>query len=348
MTDARPQPSPVLSQLLSDPRWFLAELDGEANAFRFVHTDHETLAAQAFLDRRWSRDGLPSADVPIDELLARAPMRMPPTRVNFLWHSGFCCSTLIARLLDLPGRNLSLSEPQVLTTLADARRAGALPDRDTSLRACQVVFHLLGRPLEPGAAVTIKPTPSSCCFLGEAAQLTSGRMLFLYSDCRSFVISVVKLGEEGRQYVQRMLQALTIDGEAAAPARDLSELQSAAVLWHLQMAPFRRQAALLGARAASLDCDAFLADPHRMLAGIDDFLGLKLGSDRVAAVLEGPLFRRNAKDASQSFSPDRRREEHAAAARQLGAALDDAIAYADRLYGNAPMPNPLAPLERRP
>ncbi|MGH6872150.1 MAG: hypothetical protein ACREHE_11645 [Rhizomicrobium sp.] len=328
-----------LAQVLADPRWFLAGLDGRA--FNFAFTDHATLAAQPFLDRRWDRGTLAGFDVAVDELLARAPAAIPPTPVNILWHTGFCCSTLIARLLDRPGRNLSLSEPQALTALADARRAGALPDWNTTMRACQVVFHLLGRPLEDGAGVTIKPTPSSSCFLGEAAQLTAGRMLFLHSDCASFVLSVHKLGEEGSGYVARALQALTLDGLRPPRTERVAGLEAAAMAWHMQMAAYRSCATMLGARAASLDCEVFLAQPRETLAGLDGFLALNLGHAHIDTVLDGPLFRRNVKDASRPFDAQRRRDEHDAARRELGPALDDAVARARAHFPDVTLPNPL-------
>ncbi|HTQ13556.1 MAG TPA: hypothetical protein VMH86_06745 [Rhizomicrobium sp.] len=329
-----------LSEILSDPCWFPAGL--ERNIFDFVFTDHETLASQPFLDRRWNKTGLAHIGVPADELLARAPAQLPPTPLNFIWHTGFCCSTLLARLLDKPGRNLSLSEPQALTALADARRAGALPNWNTVMRACQVTLHLIGRPLEEGAAVTVKPTPSTSCFLREAAELTGGRMLFLHSDCESFVASVHKLGEEGRAYVARMVSALTFDRLRPPQAIQFKGVDAAALVWHMQMAAYRVCADVIGARAASLDCDAFLDRPGESLSRIDAFLGLKLGGDHIAGVLEGPLFRRNVKDPSRAFDAVRRREEHAAARKELGAALEDAVAKSRALFPDLTLPNPLA------
>lgn len=335
MNAAVPQRVPV-PQLLADPRWFLAGLDGPGGVFNFLYADHATLAREAFLDRRWAIDRLLRCDVAIGELLSSAPLSLPRTKVNFLWHTGFCCSTLIARLLDMPGRNLSLSEPMVFTTLADISRAGAFPDRGTLMRFCQVILHLLGRPHEPGASVTIKPAPVSSCLLGEAAALTSGKMLLLHSDCRSFVVSAMSKGEDGKGYVRRMLEALTIDGLRPDGRDDLSDLEAAALVWRMQVASFGRHK--LG---ASLDCDAFLAAPHEAMAKIDAFYGLGLGAARIAKVLDGPLFRHNAKDASQSFDAARRREEHDTMSRELGPALDDAVAWSAQFFPDAAFPNPL-------
>lgn len=335
MNVAAQQRVPV-PQLLADPRWFLAGLDGEGGVFNFLYADHATLAREAFLDRRWNIDRLARCDIAIGELLQAAPLVLPRTRVNFLWHTGFCCSTLISRLLDMPGRNLSLSEPMVFTTLADIARAGAFPDRGTRMRFAQVILHLLGRPHEPGAVVTIKPAPVSSCLLAETAELTSGKMLLLHSDCRSFVVSAMGKGEDGKGYVRRMLQALTIDGLRPDGRDDLSDLEAAALVWRMQAASFAKHP--LG---ASLDCDAFLAAPQEALSKIDAFYNLGLGAARIAKVLDGPLFKHNAKDASQSFDAARRRDEHDAMSRELGSALDDAVAWSAQFFPDTPFPNPL-------
>lgn len=172
-------------------------------------------------------------------------------------------------------------------------------------------------------------------------------MLFLYSDCHSFVISMVRLGDEGRDYVARMLQALTIDGLRPPDSLHLSDLESAALLWHMQIAAFRKHVSALGLRAASLDCEAFLASPHQVLAHLDNFFGLGLGRDHIAQVLDSSLFRRNAKDEGELFDSHRRRQQHETTRRALGPALSDAVARARMLVSGPPLPNPLIPVEMR-
>ncbi|HTO40148.1 MAG TPA: hypothetical protein VL026_04170, partial [Rhizomicrobium sp.] len=111
-------------------------MDFSRNTFGFVQTNRETLSRQPFLDSRWDRSPLPRVDIPISTVIAATEHR-PRPQVNFIWHTAFCCSTLLSRCLDIPGANLALKEPQILILLAEAKRAGqrGLPNAvfDTAL-----------------------------------------------------------------------------------------------------------------------------------------------------------------------------------------------------------------------
>jgi len=51
------------------------------------------------------------------------PEDAPGPKLDFIWHTSLCCSTLIAEAFDLPRRHLSLREPLVLVPAADTKRA---------------------------------------------------------------------------------------------------------------------------------------------------------------------------------------------------------------------------------
>src|SRR5262249_55573851 len=155
-------------------------------------------------------------------------------------------------------------------------------------------------------------------------RLTTGKMLFLFSDCRSFVISIARLGNDGWRYARGMfatqLRSGHLGAEWSGPCLwDLSDMQVAAFVWHLQMSEFLRDWHLLGNdRARSLDCDAFLSAPEETLAALDEFFGLGLGPQHIAATVASPLFQRKAKGGHGSFDAGRRRAEYDAVAESLG------------------------------
>ena len=332
-----------LSEMLGDARWFPEGFDARSGEFRFVHTDRESLGAQVFLDGRWNRADARRTSLAAQSALGWLPSERP--RLHFIWHTGFCCSTLLAKAIDRPGKNLSLCEPQILAEVASALHSGALaPQWQQSLPA--LTFHLLARSFAPGEQVTVKPAPAANRLLGNAAPYTSGFHLVLYSDCRSFLISIAKLGEDGRKYVRRMYLLLAADGRAPVPPAELvslTDLELAAVLWHLQIAELRRQ--WPGARAASLNCDDFLARPAQMLGKLDQFFALGIGEACLAEIAAGPLFRRNAKTGEASFDTQRRRAEQVGIERSLGADLDRIVAQSYTLFRSTPpgppLPNPL-------
>jgi len=282
---------------------------------------------------------------------------LPKPHINFIWHSGFCCSTLIARLLDVPGRSLSLKEPGVLLLLADAKRQNAIgPGRAFPQQFPDLLFYLLGRPFDIEERTTIKPTNSCNYILRDAVSLTEGKHLFLYSDCRSFLISIAKKNEYGRQYARKLYAGIVGDGNVQArwPVADvfeMTDLQIAAILWHMQIAEFHRSWPMLAPeQAKSLDCDAFLADPLETLVKIDEFLELGIGRDCLAGRIASSAFVQHSKDNKTPYSRDDRRADHARTAKEISSVLDEIVPRSYDLCKStprgAPLRNPLVSLEK--
>jgi hypothetical protein len=350
--------APRASDVLADPAWFLQDYDTVTRKLRFVRTTREALANQPFLaEGLWNYAPLPQTLIAESAIADALPESTPLPRANFIWHTAFCCSTLIARALDREGSNLSLKEPGVLLTLADAKRQRAMgPGKPLSYRFPEIVLRLLARPFADGEQVTFKPTNSGNYALRDAAALTLGKHLFLFSDCRSFVISIAKKGEYGRRYVRDLYTRILGDGneQGAWPVQQVfaySDLQLAAIVWHMQIAEFHRSWPMLkDGRAASLDCDAFLADPVEALSKIDAFLGLGLGREHLASVVASPIFAQHSKDTTSAYGIASRRADHGAAAAGIERDLDDIVSWSydlcRRTPVGAPLPQPLIQLEK--
>jgi hypothetical protein len=331
--------------LITDPAWFPEGFDARRKEILFVETDRRQLAEQAFLDGRWHRNDARRLRRAAETMFSHVPPEKSPLRL--IWHTGFCCSTLLAKALDRPGVNLSLCEPQILVDIAEGHRTQAVPEQETA-NAAKLAFFFLSRPFVAGERVAVKPSPAANVLLRHAANWTSGPVLFLFSDCRTFLISICKMGEEGRKYVRRVFLALLADGHF--PVRwpvpkllSMSDLELAALVWHMQIAEFQQAlAAYPPAGTASLDCDALLAEPEQCLSRLDRFFSLGLGTELVEAIVAGPLFRRNAKTGEPSFDPDRRRREHDHIARELGHDLTHIIAQSYDICRTSPRTSPLS------
>jgi hypothetical protein len=343
--------APSEADALADPHWFSEGFDSQRGEFLLVAADRPLLAAQTFLDGRWERSGSPRLRA--GSAIDRPSATSNPARI--IWHTGFCCSTLLARMLDRPSRNLSLCEPQVLVDIAAARRTGAV-SRDAASSAAQHALVLLSRPFSPGEHVTIKPSPAANALLQLITVPAGQRMLFLYSDCRSFLISIYKMGEEGRKYIRRLFLALLADGHIQArwPTVKLlmmSDLELAAVLWHMQIAEFLRVwPALEPGSAASLDCDAFLGSPEDASVRLNKLFSLGIGAEYLRDVIAGPLFHRNSKTGEAEFDVTRRAVEHQRIEQEIGGDLDRIVAQSYQLCRDTPrtvpLPNPLLPIEK--
>jgi hypothetical protein len=332
---------------IDDFRWFAEKLDPLRNSVSFVFTDRQTLANQPFLDYRWKTERLPRREMSLDAAVAALQRSSPSPHLNFIWHTSFCCSTLIARALDHPAHNLSLCEPQILVRIADIKRSGLFMADGLSTRLPETVFRLLARTPEPGTHVIVKPSNFANVLIADAARATRGRALFLYSDLESFLISVAKSGIPLHKYARRLFSNIAGDSGQPLPWKpheifQMSDLEIAALAWHMQIGEFRRSWPLFEpGRIASLDCDAFLAEPAAVIVRLDAFFGLGLGAAHVKRVIEGPLLRSHAKVPGVPYDARRRAGEKTMMRKRLGADLQRVIDWSYRACSGTPQGVPL-------
>lgn len=317
--------------------WFPEAIDLRARTVRLCHAERDQLAAAPFLDERWDSSGLETRVVDLRELAPQPPAAAP----RFIWHSAFCCSTLLARCLDAPGINLSLREPSVLEEVANIRRTQGAAAAEAWLRS---LVPALARPAAGERCITIKPTNTVNNLIGTVARLyPEARHLCLTSDARSFLISIARKGEAGRAFARRLFTIFAMDGHAVArtDSRQLmkmSDLQIAALVWHMQVACMLDGMRRSGAedRFASLDGDLFVRDPVTALTRVDDFFELGLGAAHIADTAGGPLFHRDAKDATRAFDPDLRADEAKRMAASLGPELEAIVEWSYGLFPDSP------------
>src|SRR5579863_9677211 len=129
---------PTPEELATAPDYLLQELDLARRECGFLHLDPGAYRASAFLDHRIKSGRREASRAPLDAMTrlraAVPPSAQPP--IHYIFHTAFCCSTLISRSLDLEGVCTGLREPPVLMQLANAKRTGApgWPDAlDTAL-----------------------------------------------------------------------------------------------------------------------------------------------------------------------------------------------------------------------
>jgi hypothetical protein len=319
------------------PGWFLHDLDPDSGRASFVRTDRASLSAEPFLDHRWREPHQIDAALPLAELEVAGSR---PPRLNFIWHTSFCASTLLSACLDSPGRCLALKEPRVLVQLADMKRRGLL--HHTPGLAANV-FGLLARRFDQDEQILVKPSNGANSLIADAANLTTGPMLLLYSSCESFLLSMAKQGGSGFTFVRSLFGSLASEhpiGSWPVPTLlSLTDLQLAALVWRMQMDILEAASARLGHRARSLDCRLLLDDPGHMLTKIDAFLGLNLGPERLDAVVNGPLLNRDAKQPDRTYDSRSRAEAEDKVRAQLGTDLPAVLRWIEAV---SPVPPKLA------
>lgn len=255
--------------------------------------------------------------------IAEASRRRFAGRIHFIFHTAFCCSTLLARALDAPGYSMGLKEPAVLFDLAHAwlqRRSGARPET-----ALTVSLNLLSRPQEGEEVQIAKPSNGANHLAPLFLECAPGsRAIVMHSDLVSYLHGLVRRGEDGRAFGRRLLLDWAMAGaHALTPAYlvSITDLQASALAWFLQARQLSALRANHPERVATLSSRAFLERKRETLERVSTFFGLGAGPDVWRAKAEGPVFREHAKNLGQPFdesgtpAPDKAalREVHSAA-----------------------------------
>jgi hypothetical protein len=129
--------------------------------------------------------------------------------------------------------------------------------------------------------------------------------------------------------------------ESVDPAA-LTTPEAAACLWLAQMRRFQSALATHDG-LASLDCDAFFADPATVLPAVARWLELDLLGEQLAGIVSSELFRRHGKDPSRPYGQADRERELTQLARGMAQPLEQARQW---LLGVAGEPAAGMPLDR--
>lgn len=319
---------------------FLHRLDGVEGRAEIVRTDRGRLRASSFLDGReqfWRGKQL----VPLELGDRRAH---PATR--FVFHVGFCGSTLLARLLDRPGKVLALREPQCLADIAGQRAALAAGQGVAPIgRLIDLALESLGAAGEPELAVVVKPTnwvnsllPQLC----DPGRIASA--VFVSMDRRAYVGAVFRGGRDRIAFCSRLAaqmapifpngEALLSDAIGAAHDPLDSAARLTVLLHAMQEALFDRAIAANGWNSeARIDFAHLAQHPAAVLRRARRVLGLDIGGEDDARAFG--LMDRHTKDPASPFDPgqrlrhDQEIEHHHA--QRFDSALDWIAAHAHQL-----------------
>lgn len=307
-----------IDTLVSDPTWLPALYDAREDAFTFAMLPREAQRRLVFLDRRFLADIEKSQPVRLSELPADK-IKAAARPAHFIFHTAFCCSTLLARAMDIPGVAMGLKEPSVFVPLSDPRlrRPAGMPD------PLDIAVDLLSRPLEPSEVQIIKPSNAANGLAPHILERKpQSKAIVLYSSLDAYLRSSARLGMTGRVFNRQMFAQLA----PVMPLRQRfavqelllqADIQIAAQVWLMQAAFLQGVARHFGPqRVRTLNSKTLLADKAGVLARLGNFFGLKADDSQWAAIAAGPVFDRHAKRASEeTFDPEANRradEVHAA------------------------------------
>jgi hypothetical protein len=334
-----------LLAIARDPLWLADRYDAPVDRVRFRHVTRAEHDRATFLTDEYLPAGGETVDIGRALALSAGADRAP---LHHIFHSAFCCSTLLARAFDLAGVAMGLKEPVILNDLVGWRRRGAAGPQVA--RALDAALALLQRPFAPGEAVVCKPS-NIVNGLADVmlAMRPESQALLLYAPLPVYLGSVARKGMEGRLWVRELLEGLLREGAVAlgmTPEDHLrqTDLQVAAVGWLAQHALFARLAAKYPGRVRTLDSATLTARPAEAMTALARHYRLPLDETAVAAIVAGPAFTRHSKFGRDFAIDDREAELRAGAAvhaDEVGKVAIWAEAVADAMGVPMDLPAPL-------
>ena len=279
-----------------DPLWFADRYDPGHDAVHFRHLTRANHRAATFLTDEYLSKDAAVVVVRRRDALAAAPATGP---IHYILHSAYCCSTLLARAVDVPGVAMGLKEPVLLNDLVGWKARGAkAADLAAVLDSGLTLF---ARPFGPGEAVVVKPSNVAN---GLASAMLTVRpeacALLLHAPLETYLGSIARKGMTGRLWARDLLVKQIADGTqwpgmAAEAFIAQTDLQAAAIGWLAQHAIFARVAARFPDRVRTLDSATLMADPAAAMTALGTLFGITLDGPAIAA---GRAFRMHSKDGS--------------------------------------------------
>ena len=303
--------------------WFAVDVHVPDRTFGMLDIGLPVVERSTFLDNRIEAPWQHARQVPVDAF-SGLPV---PDRLGWLFHTSFCCSTLLARALHVGPAQVVLREPLVLRRLGDARRAGWPVDEFVAPAVA-----LLGRPWEPGGSVIVKPTHAALGLASALLAASAAPAIFLTSSLDDFLVSNIKKTRETQaripELAERALSASQF-GRLLPPAAlappDL--LAAAALQWAAQrMIGVELTRSDMGSRIRWLEAAQLLSDPERAVLAAARWLGTAVDEShlRQRARDEGS---RHAKAVSRPYGPEVRALEAAAIRERYDGELKAALAW---------------------
>lgn len=318
------------ARIAADPEWVPHTYDSDGSRLTFVHVPRDRQRELMFLSDDHYHGAYPKREVPAGEVAA-ALGPAPEKPLHFVFHTAFCCSTLMIKALDLPGRSLGLKEPDVMIHLGN-RFARA--DDAANRQRLGLVLRLLGRPFEAGETVIVKPSNFANRLIEPALALDPrSRALLLWSDLPTFLRSVVRRAIPGRIWARQLYRrhggwSSLRFGYGPEETFDQTDLQIAGLAWLMQIHHFREVARRLGPERVELVNGAdFLARKAETIARASALFGLGFEPKLVENIAEGPVFSRHSKFSQRDYDEAARNRDDRAVEEAHGKEIDPVVQW---------------------
>jgi hypothetical protein len=176
---------------------------------------------------------------------------------------------------------------------------------------------LLCRTFHTGKTPVIKATNVANNLIEDVlAHMPSQRVLYLYSDLESFLVSTLKKSPDTQNKMPGLARSFMQDGDFAQRFPQLGDgsrwtlLQSCALVWLVSLYNLQRTLSRFpGAALRTLDAQRFTDDPAGTLSMLGEFFGYTPDATDLARMTDRSILGANAKDPSRPYSVAMRKQE---------------------------------------
>ena len=302
-----------VARIVRDPLWLPHRYDPQFDAVHFLRLTRADHRAMTFLIEAEVPEGAKKVILDRREAVATAVRG----KMHFVFHSAYCCSTLLCRALVLEGKSFSMKVPLILNAFVGWKRRGA--ERRLITEVLDGVATLISQPFSMEEAVVVKP---SNIINGMAnlllAMRSDSNAILLYAPLPVYLGSIAKKGMWGRLWVREFFIAALKDGLidlgfSEEQYMGQTDLQIAAVGWLAQQALFGKLIERLGKdRVRAIDSETLVGQPQASLSMISDLFSLGLDTSQIKKIATGPAFSRHSK-LDMDFDSDARMAEQESA-----------------------------------
>ena len=309
--------------IVRDPQWLPHAFSADGSSVSFVRVTRELHRSLPFADEQQLRDQPDWAIVPVDAIVDDlATIDLAP--IHFVFHTAFCCSTLLVNALAAAGPVVGIKEPAILVGLMQRLECGEDPNRRLKL-----AMQLLARRFEGVDALVVKPT----CFANPLIRNCSRPYQTLAGYCsipasapfsiRSPSGASLAGNGDAKVYASVMKHAPLDLGYTPVQTWEQTDLQIVGLGWLMRRNHFNRIAARYGpARVMQLEDAELTRTPARTLARVTEYFRLPAGASAISSSCGWAGFRASQQEGHR-LRPDRaghRAEEFGYAPRRRGRA----------------------------
>lgn len=330
--------------LFSSPDLHPAKIDFDKGLVSFVPMTRASYRASSFLDGRTQTASRASMEVPIVDLLLAAAKRSPtPGVVHYIFHAAFCCSTLLARYLDLIPPCFVLKEPLMLTEAAIVRpramaagvggQSDGMPGLTEWDGFLDLSIRLLNRRYTPEDVIVTKAN-DLCNTLGEIllARDPASKAVFLTTRLKEFLLLVLKAPDRRRWLRARLRRALKdaaiIPELAGFDTEGMTDAEGGAYLWAVNEALRARMCSADPGRVLTIPGESVADTPAEAVRAAAAHFGLPVSNGLPKKIFSDAIAARHAKDPSRSYNARSRRKELTALEKQIGPEAERGVKWA--------------------